>query len=71
MSSSDWLNVSAPLDADGNFDRCRIFDVDFSNVDHRPDESTPTRSCHDWEFADEPFTVRLLELREEFGSFRG
>ena len=68
MSAADWLNLSAPFDADGNFDRCRIFDVDFLNIDQRPDESTPTRACQDWEFDQEPFQVKISMIRDELVS---
>lgn len=58
MSPDAWINMSAPLKADGSFDKCHVFDVDFSLTHARPDESTPTRACHEWDYDEEYFTVR-------------
>ena len=57
LSSSAWLNLSSPVDETGRFDRCRIFDVDFADVQVRPEESTPTVACNLWEFSQEQFQV--------------
>jgi hypothetical protein len=57
MSLADWRNISAPLDENGDFDKCRIFDLNFTDTSERPDESTPTVACTLFEFAQEPFQV--------------
>lgn len=63
LSTSAWLNLSAPLLADSlAFDRCNIFDVDFLTSVDRPDPDTPTIPCTKWEFAQEPFQVNFIFL---------
>ncbi len=59
MSVSDWLNISAPYNVKGEFDRCRIFDVDFDLVQQRPNETTPTIACSVWDFDQEIFQVKF------------
>jgi hypothetical protein len=59
MSVSDWVNISAPYDADGKYDRCRIFEVDYNIIQQRPNETTPTIACETWEFAQTPFQVHF------------
>ncbi len=56
-----WLNLSAPIknNESGEFDRCRIFNVDYLNLNRRPSENTPTIPCEAWEYADRPFDVSL------------
>jgi hypothetical protein len=59
MTPSDWLNISAPYNADGEYDRCNIFDVDFDNIQQRPNETTPTIPCTNWEFDEGTFQVHF------------
>ena len=59
MSVSDWVNISAPYDADGKYDRCRIFEVDYNIIQQRPNETTPTIACETWDFAQTPFQVHF------------
>ena len=34
----------------GEFDRCRVFDVDFTNVFERPLETSKSVECKSWEY---------------------
>lgn len=61
MSTEAWMNLSSPLDSSGKFDRCRIFDVDFTNITSRPAEDSPTVACSAWDFDQELFKVTFLE----------
>lgn len=49
-----WLNVSAPLLDDGEFDRCNVFDIDYSATEEleRPQEDSLTVPCTSWIFDD-------------------
>ena len=63
MSTEDWRNLSAPLKANGKFDQCNIFNLNYTNLGEnelfRPNEDTSIMPCTEWEFATEPFTVRF------------
>lgn len=55
-----WINISTPLDMEGNFDFCHVFDVDYDSFQQdRPDENTPIRSCSHWNYDKSLFQVRL------------
>jgi len=65
LSSQEWLNLSAPYLPDSlNFDRCNIYNVNFTEVSVRPDSDTPIVPCTKWEFAQEPFQVKFLFLHQ-------
>ncbi len=51
--------MSAPWTEDNEIDRCNIFDVDYSEIDGRPDEDTPTRKCKKWEYDTEHYIVSI------------
>ena len=36
------------------------FDIDFKNIDIRPEENTSTILCSSWEYETEPFDVSLF-----------
>ena len=60
LSVSKWLNLSSPLKVVKNeyeFDRCSMFDINYSNISIRPDENTTTLMCDSWEYDPEPFDV--------------
>jgi len=48
--------MSAPY-VDEEYDRCNIFNVDFTESMSRPSENTTTIACTAWEFATKPFQV--------------
>ena len=53
-----WLNISAPLLADGTFDRCNSFELDYDETPlMRPDETSPTIACSAWEYKEDLFQV--------------
>lgn len=58
MPVQQWINLSAPMNG-GEFDKCQIFDVEFTNMTARPSESTPTRLCDSWEYDNSVFQVRM------------
>ena len=60
-----WLNLSAPMLENGEFDRCQRFDLDYSNPSlSRPtDESiAATIACSSWEYDDSIFQVSCCKL---------
>ena len=60
ISIEKWLNISSPLLADGNYDRCHMFDVDYGQfVFERPPENASTIACPSWEYNEEAFQVYL------------
>ena len=65
MSAEAWINMSAPLKADGSFDKCNVFDVDYSLTFARPGENTPTRACQAWDYDEEYFTVRSMIIENK------
>ena len=63
LTSTEWLNLSAPMLENGEFDRCRIFDINYLDLDTqivRPDEETPSVACESWQFSEELFKVSLF-----------
>ena len=50
--------MSAPLTEDGSFDRCNIYDVDYTQGMTRPDEETPVRACTAWEYDESRIQVQ-------------
>ena len=63
LSGSNWLNLSSPLNSVDNeyeFDKCLQFDIDYKNIDVRPEENTSTILCSSWEYETEPFDVSLF-----------
>ena len=65
MPAEAWINMSAPLKADGSFDKCNVFDVDYSLTFARPGENTPTRACQAWDYDEEYFTVRSMIIENK------
>ncbi len=59
LSTEEWRNLSAPLDEDGNFDACWMFDVDYTAITNRPAADTPLRKCNSWEFDESTFQVTI------------
>ena len=54
-----WLNLSAPELPDGSFDRCNIFDLDYSSGDaQRPENTARTIKCSSWEYDHSFFQVK-------------
>jgi len=60
VTLATWLNLSAPLDEQGRFDRCRIFNVSYDDLQERPDENSQTIACNTWEFSHEQFQVLMI-----------
>ena len=53
-----WLNISSPLLADGTFDGCNRFDLDYDEMPlTRPEETSPTAACRAWEYKEDLFQV--------------
>ena len=42
---------------DKEYDRCKIFDIDYNSIESRPDENTQTIECNTWEYSNEYFDV--------------
>ena len=66
ISVENWLNLSAPYlpdESSPTYDRCHIFNVNYTEAIERPSENTSLISCSSWEFAQEPFTVILFGLK--------
>lgn len=59
LSPEEWMNISAPMDATGNYDRCAVFDMDFTGIYQRPDDDTNVIKCTSWEYHNDHFTVRM------------
>ena len=60
LSKTDWLNLSAPLEYIPNTEeisQCTMFNVTYSNITRRPDESTETIPCSMWEYDTNKFDV--------------
>ena len=56
----EWLNISSPKLESGDFDRCRIFDVDFANnIFDRPSENIGSIECKSWEYDAVYFDVSI------------
>ncbi len=60
ISVDEWLYISAPLNSDGSYDLCHIFDADYS-VDSldRPNNTNDVNitSCTSWEYDTTEFKV--------------
>ncbi len=57
-----WVNMSAPLKDNGNYDRCRTFDVDYELDElERPPEDTPTRECTEFEYDTSQFRNTAIQ----------
>ena len=55
-----WLNLSSPMLENGEFDKCAVFDVDYTNLKSRPDQkSVPTVPCTSWEYHNDHFQVSI------------
>ena len=52
-----WLNLSAVL-LDDKYDRCNVFDVEFTELGKRPEEDTKQRECEEWEYDTTEFQVK-------------
>ncbi len=59
LSQEEWLNISAPMDSNGDYDRCAIFDVNYDNLWLRPEDGTGTVKCTSWEYDAHYFDVRF------------
>ncbi len=60
VSVEEWLNISAPLNTDGSFDLCNIFDLDYSLEGlERPDDTIHVNvtACSSWEYDTTEFQV--------------
>ena len=57
LSVEKWLNLSSPLNEDGKFDRCFVFDVDYEKLTKRPEDGTPVIKCSKWEYDAHYFDV--------------
>ena len=62
LSVEQWRNISAPLLSDGMFDKCSMFDVEYSADMARPDEdTTPVVPCKNgWEYDTSVFQVQCI-----------
>ena len=57
------MNISSPRLESGDFDRCRIFDVDFANnIFDRPSENVGSIECKSWEYDAIYFDVSILKF---------
>ena len=66
ISVEEWQNLSAPIrivDDKPVFDRCEIFNVNYTNINERPDNNTPTISCKGWEYNTTHFQVSTYFLK--------
>ena len=64
LSLESWLNLSAPILGNGDFDRCHRFDLNYSNPGlSRPDEHSLTVPCSSWEYDMSVFQVYVLYIR--------
>ena len=50
LTTSEWLNLSAPLLDNGEFDKCHIFDIDYDLETSRPDDGTRVKKCISWDY---------------------
>jgi len=57
LSVDEWLNLSTPLNEEGKFDRCFVFDVDYEKLSERPLDGTPIVKCSRWEYDAHYFSV--------------
>ena len=61
IPKDSWINISAPINDDNEFDKCHIFDIDYFENTTRPDEDTPTISCDSWTFDHEYYENTVIE----------
>jgi len=61
-SVDSWLNISAPMDHNGVYNRCYKFEMDYtaSNLT-RPSEDHPKILCDKWEFDDSDFQMTVVQ----------
>ena len=62
----EWQHLSAPYIFEGNksvFEKCEIFDVDYSTISKRPEENTKTILCKSWEYDTTLFDVSVLLVK--------
>ena len=58
LNIENWLNLSSPLiNGTNEFDKCAMFDVDYTKINNRPEENVATKPCTSWEYNSEPFEV--------------
>ena len=65
FSVEKWINLSAPKLSNGNFDMCRIFELDYSQANlSRPnsDHNVSTIACTEWLYDTTSYQVKQLLL---------
>ena len=61
LTLQEWKNLSAPMNDDGQFDNCHIFDVNYDAISTRPTaQKTPIKKCQHWEYDAHHFDVNLV-----------
>ena len=58
LTREQWLNLSSPILADGSFDKCHMFDLNYNETFERPDEGFPVIPCSNWEYDESIFQVQ-------------
>jgi hypothetical protein len=60
-----WLNVSSPITDYGSYDKCNMFNLDYTSMDDwiRPGEDTATVACTNWEYDESLFQVHIRQCR--------
>ena len=61
IPKDSWINISAPINDDNEFDKCHVFDINYFENTTRPDEDTPTISCYSWTFDHEYYENTVIE----------
>ena len=59
LNIENWLNLSSPLinGTTDEFNKCAMFDVDYTKINNRPEENVATKPCTSFEYNSEPFEV--------------
>ena len=67
ISVEVWLNISSPILSDGSYDRCNVFDIDYSKPAlDRPSEDTSKIECTKWEYDENTFQVHFLAYKHVY-----
>lgn len=61
LSIDQWLNFSAPLKNEADFDKCMIFDVDYNATKQRPEATEKVVECQHWEYKVDNFDETITK----------
>ena len=64
LTVEQWLNISAPLFKDEDFDRCSIFNISYTDFTVRPAENTTTIKCNAWNYDSTHYKVNIYSITE-------